>query len=109
EISPGEIGKFVSAFVKTLPYSYLFGIVPALMVGAVDDILFHVRRIQPFARMLSMGVIGFVATELLYGSHGSDSGVVQFILYGLIGLAPAVLSSWLTHKYADAPEPVHST
>ena len=109
EISPGEIGKFLGAFVKTLPYSYLFGIVPASMVGAVDDILFHVRRIGPVVRMLIMGVIGFVLTELLYGSRGPDTGAVQFILFGLGGLVPAMLSSWLAHKYADAPEPVHST
>ena len=32
-------------FLKTLQYSYLFGILPALMIGAVDDILFHIRRI----------------------------------------------------------------
>src|SRR5262245_52216922 len=65
-----EIGKFLVAFVKTLQYSYLFGIVPALMVGAIDDILFHVRRIRPVVRMLIVGVIGFVAAALLYGSRG---------------------------------------
>ena len=42
-----EIGKFLGAFVKTLQYSYLFGIIPALMVGAIDDILYHVKRIPP--------------------------------------------------------------
>src|ERR1051325_7827404 len=36
-----EISKFLGAFFKTLQYSYLFGIVPALMVGAIDDILCH--------------------------------------------------------------------
>lgn len=109
EISPGEIGKFFGAFVKTLPYSYLFGIVPALMVGAVDDILFHVRRIRPLARMLIMGAIGFGIAELLYGSRGPDTGALQFLLYGIVGMVPAMLSSWLAHKYAAAPQPVHST
>ena len=32
-----EIGKFLGAFVKTLQYSYLFGIVPMLMLGAIDE------------------------------------------------------------------------
>jgi uncharacterized membrane protein YuzA (DUF378 family) len=108
-ISPGEIGKFLGAYVKTLPFSYLFGIVPALMVGAVDDILFHVKRIGPLVRMLIMGVIGFTVTELLYGSRGPDTSAVQFILFGLSGLVPAMLSSWLAHKYADAPQAAHST
>jgi Family of unknown function (DUF5413) len=104
-----EIGKFLGAFVKTLQYSYLFGLVPALMVGAIDDILYHVRRISPVVRLLFVAVIGFAASSLLYGSRGPDTGVVQFLLYGLVGMVPAALSSWLAHKYADAPQPVHST
>lgn len=104
-----EIGKFVGAFFKTLQYSYLFAIVPALMIGAIDDILFHVRRIRPVLRMLIVGAIGFTASELLYGSRGPDSGALQFFLYGMVGMVPAMISSWLAHKYADEPEPVRST
>jgi uncharacterized membrane protein YeaQ/YmgE (transglycosylase-associated protein family) len=71
------------------------------MLGAIDDILVHVKRIGPVARMMLVGVAGFIAAELLYGSRGPDSGAVQFILYGLVGLIPATVSSWLTHKYAE--------
>ncbi|QHO71691.1 hypothetical protein ACH79_02675 [Bradyrhizobium sp. CCBAU 051011] len=109
DTSWSELGKFLGAFVKTLQYSYLFGLVPALMVGAIDDILYHVRRISFVARLLFVAIIGFAASSLLYGSRGPDTGVVQFLLYGLVGMVPAVLSSWLAHKYADAPQPVHST
>jgi len=109
ETNWAEVAKFLSAFVKTLQYAYLFGIVPALMMGAIDDILFHVPRIRPVLRMLIMGALGFIAAELLYGSRGPDSGVLQFILYGLVGFVPAVLSSWLAHKYADEQPPAHST
>jgi hypothetical protein len=98
-----EVAKLFVVFIKTLQYSYLFGILPALMLGAVDDILFHVKRIGPVARMLIVGVVGFVAAELLYGSRGPDSGVIQFILYGLVGFIPGVVSSWLTHKAMDEP------
>ncbi|MDE5457175.1 hypothetical protein GWE18_30970 [Bradyrhizobium sp. CSA112] len=104
-----EIGKFLGAFVKTLQYSYLFGIVPALMVGAIDDILCHVKRISPVARVLIIGAIGFAAASLLYGSRGPDTGVLQFVLYGIVGMVPATLSSWLAHRYADEPQTVHST
>jgi len=103
ETNWSEVGRFFGTFVRTLQYSYLFGIVPALMVGAIDDILIHVRKISPPARMLIMGVIGFVAAELLYGSRGPDTGLLQFMLYGIVGLVPAMLSSWLAHKYAEAP------
>jgi hypothetical protein len=98
-----EIGKFFSTFFWTVQYSYLIGVVPALMVGAIDDILVHLPRIRPVLRMLIMGAIGFAAAELTYGSRGPDTGALQFVLYGLVGLAPAMLASWLAHKYADAP------
>jgi hypothetical protein len=105
-----EIAKFLGAFFKTLQYSYLFGIVPALMVGAIDDILCHVKRIAPLVRLLIVAAIGFAAASLLYGSRGPDSGAIQFVLYGLVGMVPATMSSWLAHQYADeAPQAAHST
>jgi Family of unknown function (DUF5413) len=109
ETNWSEIGKFLGAFVRTLQYSYLFGIVPALMVGAIDDILCHVKRIAPVVRMLILGAIGFASASLLYGSRGPDTGAQQFVLYGIVGLVPAMLSSWLAHRYADTPRPAHST
>jgi hypothetical protein len=104
-----EIKKLFVVFAKTLQYAYLFGIVPALMLGAVDDILFHVKRIGWVVRVLIVAALGFLAAELLYGSRGPDSGIVQFILYGLVGFVPATLASWLSHKYAEERQPVVST
>ena len=101
ETSWSEISKFLGAFVTTLPYSYLFGIVPALMIGAVDDILSHVKRIGWGVRLLIVGAVGFIAAELLYGSRGPDSGVLQFILYGLVGFVPGTVSSWLAHRMVE--------
>ncbi|MDB5575419.1 MAG: hypothetical protein JWR80_595 [Bradyrhizobium sp.] len=99
----GEVGKLFVVFAKTLQYSYLFGIVPSLMMGAVDDILSHVKRISPFVRMLIIGALAFAASELLYGSRGPDSGAIQFILYGLVGLVPGMASSWLAHQVEAQP------
>lgn len=96
-----EVAKLLIVFVKTLQYSYLFGILPALMLGAIDDILFHLKRIRPALRILLMGAVGFIATELIYGSRGPDSGSLQFIMYGLVGFIPATISSWLVHKFVD--------
>jgi len=103
ETNLAEVAKLFVVFAKTLQYSYLFGILPALMLGAVDDILFHVKRISPGVRMLIVGAVGFIAAELLYGSRGPDSGVVQFILYGLVGFIPGTVSSWLAHKTMSEP------
>jgi hypothetical protein len=91
-------------FGKTLQFAYLFGIVPALMMAAVDDILFHIRRIGWVARMLIVGGIAFGMAQLIYGGQRLEPGAVQFILYGLPGLVPAMLASWLAHKYAE-PQP----
>jgi hypothetical protein len=109
ETSLAEVKKLFVAFAKTLQYAYLFGIVPALMLAAVDDILLNIRRIGWVVRLLIVGALAFIAAELLYGSRGPDSGVVQFILYGLVGLVPTTLSSWLSHKYAEEQQPVAST
>ena len=103
--SLSEAERLMAMFGRTLQYSYLFGIWPALMIGAVavDDILFHVKRIGPVVRMLIVGLIAFAAAEFLYGSRGPDSGVIQFVLYGLVGLIPGTVSSWLAHEAIDKP------
>ena len=107
--SAAEVEKLFAVFARTLQYAYLFGIVPALMLGAVDDILFSIKRIGWVVRVLIVAALGFLAAELLYGSRGPDSGIVQFILYGLVGFVPATLASWLSHKYAEERQPVAST
>jgi uncharacterized membrane protein YeaQ/YmgE (transglycosylase-associated protein family) len=100
-----EVTKLFVVFLKTLQYSYLFGILPLLMIGAIDDIVFHVKRVAPVFRMLIVGLIAFFAAELLYGNRGSDSGALQFILYGLVGFVPGVVCSWLAHEALDFDQP----
>jgi Family of unknown function (DUF5413) len=107
--SAGEIGKLLTVFVTTLQYSYLFGLLPALMIGAVEDILFHVKAIKAPLRILLVGVVGFAAAELLYGSRGQDSGAFQFVMYGLVGFIPATISAWLVHRFVEEPHPVKAT
>jgi hypothetical protein len=95
ETNIAEVEKIFVVLFSTLQYTYLFGILPALAIAAVDDILCHVKRIGPTVRMLLVGALAFAAAELLYGSRGADSGALQFVLYGLVGFVPATLSSWL--------------
>lgn len=95
--------KLFVSFLKTLQYSYLFGILPILMIAAVDDIVFHIEKIPPVIRMLIVGAIAFVGAQFLYGSVESDSGAVQFILNGLVGFVPGALASWLAHEAIDKP------
>jgi hypothetical protein len=100
-----EVEKLLAVFITTLQYSYLFGFLPALMLGAIDDILSHIRRIGAVVRMLLVGAMAFAAAELLYGSRGPDSGAFQFTMYGLVGFIPATISSWLVHKFVDESRP----
>ncbi len=101
--SVSEAAKLFAVFAKTVQYSYLFGILPALMLGALDDILFHVKRIGWGVRLLIVGAVAFIMAELLYGSQGPDSGVVQFIMYGLVGFIPGTISSWLSRETVEQP------
>jgi len=99
-----EIGKLILVFVTTLQYSYLFGVLPSLMIGAVEDILYHVKRIGPALRILLVGPIAFAAAEFLYGSRGQDSGLFQFIMYGLVGFIPGSVCAFLVHRFVEEPE-----
>jgi hypothetical protein len=101
--SLSETGNLLAVFLKTLQYSYLFGLLPSLILGAVDDIVFHARRIGPRLRCLIVGLVAFAATELLYGSRGPDSGALQFVLYGLVGFVPGAVASWVAHYFEGRP------
>ena len=103
----GEVKKLFVVFAKTLQYAYLFGIIPALMLGAIDDILYHVRKIGWPVRVLIVGAIGFIALHF-YIPRGPDSGIAQIIMNGMVGCIPATLSAWLSHKYAEEQKPVVS-
>ncbi|WP_424631341.1 DUF5413 family protein [Bradyrhizobium sp. SYSU BS000235] len=93
-----ELGKLFKVFFLALPYSYLFGFIPAAMTGAVDDILFHIKSIGPNLRLLLTGAFAFVATLILYGTMEGESGLLHNILYGVVGFVPATLSSWLSRS-----------
>jgi|SRR6266700_473397 len=101
ETNLSEVAKLFSVFFKTLQYSYLFGLLPALLIGAVEDILFHVKRIGPGLRIALVGAVAFFLAALTYSSRGADSGAIQFIIYGLVGLIPAVCAAWLVHRFVE--------
>lgn len=107
--SAAQIGKLLTVFATTLQYSYLFGLLPSLMIGAVEDILFHVKLIGAPLRILLVGAIAFAAAEFLYGSRGQDSGAFQFVMYGLVGFIPATISAWLVHRYVEGQQPVQAS
>ena len=96
-----DLAKLFKILFSTLQYNYLFGIIPALMTGAVDDILAHVHKIRPVVRMLLTGVFAFIFAAVMYGSSQPQAGLAHFAAFGLVGLIPAMLSSWLAHKVLE--------
>src|SRR3954452_10910934 len=102
ETNIGEVEKIVVVLFSTLQYTYLFGILPALAFAAIDDIICHVRRINPTLRMLIVGALAFAAAEVVYGGRGNEGGALQFVLYGLVGLVPSMLCSWLSQERKPA-------
>jgi uncharacterized membrane protein YeaQ/YmgE (transglycosylase-associated protein family) len=98
-----EVGKLLKFYFTTLQYSYLFGLLPALMIAAIEDILFHIKRIGPALRILIVGVVAFFAAEFLYGSRGQDTGPFQYIMFGLVGFIPGTVNSWLVHRFVEEP------
>jgi hypothetical protein len=102
ETNIGEVEKLFVVLFSTLQYTYLFGVLPALAFAAIDDILCHIRKINPTLRMLIGGVLAFAAAELVYGGRGSERGALQFVLYGLVGLVPTMLCSWLAQESTTA-------
>src|SRR3954468_7109199 len=103
ETNIAEVKTIFVVLFSTLQYTYLFGILPALAFAAIDDIICHIRGINPAMRMLITGVLAFATAELVYGGRGNEQGALQFVLYGLVGLVPVMLCSWLSQEKATAP------
>lgn len=93
-----NITPFVLIFLATLPYNYLFGILPVLTFATADDVFSRVRGISPKVRIVVVGAIASVVTMMLYGDDVSETGAFGFLLYGLVGLVPAMLCSWLSNE-----------
>ena len=94
---PPNISLFVFVFLAGLPYNYLFDILPVLIFAAADDMVSRVGRINAKVRIAVVGAIAFAVTGILYGDQGSETGALDFLLYGLVGLVPAMLCSWLSN------------
>ncbi len=71
---PDVIKKLFTVVLSQVPYNIFSRIIPALMIGAVDDILFHARRITPVLRMLLTGLIAFGATLVPLRNAGTENG-----------------------------------
>jgi hypothetical protein len=81
-----------------LPYAYLAGIVPALIVCAIDWLL--AKRLELWPKVAVCTVVGYVATVVgMFGIHVIPS--VKVALFGMVGAIPAAICSWLSNRNKD--------
>jgi hypothetical protein len=73
-------------------WGWLWGIVPACLCGLID--WFLARNLGPVFRIAAMVPVGFVITAVVIALGGL--GVWPALLGGLVGIAPAVICSWLS-------------
>ena len=71
------------------------------MLAAADHVFSRVRAINPGVRMIVVSSGAFVVTSRLYGEQGSETGALDFLLYGLVGLVPAMMCSWLLNEASN--------
>ena len=98
--------KVVAVFATTLQYSYLFGILPALMMGAVDDILFHVKRINWGVRVLIVGdslsltvAVGLARYAQQYGVDLGGRSHTGCGVAGTLSSSPAMAAFTIARVY----------
>jgi len=78
--SAAEIGKLISVFAMTLQYTYLFGFLPALMMAAIEDILFHVRSIGSALRI----VLVALAKGMRLDEHTAEGAITVSVAAGSV-------------------------
>jgi hypothetical protein len=87
----------LDTFVIVLLFTYLFGLVPALITAAFDGFL-DGRGARGIPKHLLTGTFGYAAAYLI------AVGVTPLLYqprWGLIGAIPAAVCSWITDKIAN--------
>lgn len=89
----------LDTFVVGLLFTYLAGLVPALMTAAFD-IFLDVRGAKGIPKYLLTGAFGYAAAYVV-----AFGGFMPLLIYqprwGLIGAIPAAICSWIADKIAN--------
>jgi hypothetical protein len=89
-----ELYKTFMVSIIVLPFSYVLGIIPAIVIATLH---FTLRKIDATRRMLICGGAGYVA---IASFCGVGEGGAKLFLVGLAGLIPALVCSWLSDRQA---------
>lgn len=80
-----------------VPLGYMFGLAPAAVACVADWIA---RNMHSLSRMGVTVAAGYAATvlSLLPFTDFSKNNIANDLAYGLVGVVPAIVCSWLTEK-----------
>ena len=89
-------GKFVGweAAAFQLPITYLFAILPSLVMWFVDWLLFD--KVRPWRRIVTLASVGYgasIAMLLMWSPVWVH--LPQLLIFGLVGAVQAAVCSWL--------------
>ena len=92
------------AMLALLPVAYVTGVIPALLVGLADHIAAHhgwrLRARIPLCMAAGFVMAFFpIVTSLMMGFVGGP----WVLLFGVIGLVPGGICSWLAERWQKPP------
>jgi hypothetical protein len=95
----------VESFLIVLPFAMVAGFVPA-MVTATFDRLFERLGVQQLDRLFRIALVGYGAAYLLMLENLFETTPLVTFQYrwGLIGVVPAVVCSWLNRPSMNSSQ-----
>jgi hypothetical protein len=96
DIAGGKIFGGVPGLLIGLPFAYLFGIVPALIMWLED--VWLCERIPLPAKVVTSAITGYLAVVLVLWLNTASGQVrlPQMLTFGLVGAIPAAICSLLS-------------
>jgi hypothetical protein len=96
DIAGGKIFGGIPGLLISLPFAYLFGIVPALIMWLED--VWLCERIPLPAKLITSTITGYLAVILVLwlNTAGGQVKPPQMLSFGLVGAIPAAICSLLS-------------
>lgn len=100
QLSLGRNLGGVESVLLGLPFAYIFGVLPSLMMGFVDRFLGD--RVSLWPRVLITAIVGYVASVAMMSVWAAiPMPVAQLLSFGSVGAAQGAVCSWLAGDAYD--------
>jgi hypothetical protein len=84
-----------------LPFAYIFGVLPSLVIGLVDRLL--QRNISLWPRVVVVALVGYCASVAMMSVWTAiPMQLPQLLTFGVVGAVQGAVSSWLSGDAHDA-------